>query len=299
MIKFGPSGNSNSFYEAGFTSTFETPQYLYDKGLNAFEYSFGRGANISVEKAKLLGEEFAKYGIEVSVHAPYYINFGNESEEMAAKSTVYVLSSLKRLKAFGGKRCVFHTAGAANKNREEVFRLTYSNIIKLVETVYNNGYGDMTLCPETMGKINQIGTLDEILQICGIDKIFIPCIDFGHLYARERGLFDSESDYKRIIDKIFESLGEERAKNIHIHFSKIQYGKSGEIRHLTMNDKIYGPDFEPLALVLAQYDMTPVVLSESDGTQAEDAMLMKDIYEKQIRNKKCELGIKQQSLFNN
>lgn len=278
MIKFGPSGNSDSFYQSGYKSTLEAPKYLFEMGLNAFEYSFGKGTNLTVEKAMVFGEEFRKFGIDVSVHAPYYINFANEDEEMINKSIGYILSSLKRLKAFGGKRCVFHAAAAGKKNREDAFALTLKNIYKLLEAVYENGYGDMALCPETMGKINQIGTVEEVLQLCKLDKIFIPTFDFGHINARNRGILKEKEDYKRVIDKIFDTLEEERAKNIHIHFSKIQYGNAGEIRHLTMADTIYGPDFFPLAQLLYDYKMTPVVLSESNGTQAEDALIMKNIY---------------------
>lgn len=278
MIKFGASGNSNSFYEKGYTSTSDTPKYLFDMGLNAFEYSFGRGTNLTVEKALLFGEEFAKYNIEVSVHAPYYINFANTEEENIQKSIVYVLSSLKRLKAMGGKRCVFHPSAVGKKNRAEAFDLTLINLNKLLEDVYNSDYSDMILCPETMGKINQIGTVDEILNICKMDKIFIPTFDFGHINSREQGILKTKDNYKAVIDKIFEALDEERAKNIHIHFSKIEYSLNGEIRHLTMEDNIYGPEFEPLAEVLHDYKMTPVIISESNGTQAEDAVLLKNMY---------------------
>lgn len=278
MIKFGPSGNSRSFYDMGYTTTLQTPKYLHDLGLEAFEYSFGRGNFFSMETGEAFGAEFAKYGIDVSVHAPYFINFANTEDEKIAKSIGYVLSSLKRVKAMGGKRCVFHTGSVGKKTREEAFETTLKNIEFLLAAVYQSGYGDMILCPETMGKINQIGTVDEILRICKIDKIFIPTFDFGHINSREKGLLKTKDDYKIIADKIFAALGEERAKNIHIHFSKIQYGAGGEIRHLTMEDKIYGPEFEPLAEVLWEYKMTPVVLSESDDTQTEDALKMKNIY---------------------
>jgi deoxyribonuclease-4 len=278
MIKFGPSGNSKSFYDMGLTTTLQTPKYLHDMGLEAFEYSFGRGNFFSMETGEAFGAEFAKYNIEVSVHAPYFINLANTEQDKIEKSIGYVLSSLKRVKAMGGKRCIFHVGSVGKRLREESFAETLKNTGFLLAAVYDAGYGDMILCPETMGKINQIGTVDEILQICKTDKIFIPAFDFGHINSREKGLLKTKDDYKIIIDKIFAALGEERAKNIHIHFSKIQYGAGGEIRHLTMDDTIYGPEFEPLAEVLYQYKMTPVVLSESDGTQAEDALKMKNIY---------------------
>lgn len=278
MVKFGPSGNSDSFYALGFQSTLDTPKYLSERGLDAYEYSFGRGVNLTVDKAALFSEEFKKYNIEVSVHAPYFINFANTDDEMIKKSVMYVLSSLKRLKAMGGKRCVFHPAAQGKLTRQEAFEITKRNIEKLLYSVYESGYGDMILCPETMGKINQIGTVEEVLDICKMDRIFIPTLDFGHINARGRGILKVKDDFRAVLDTVFKELGEERARSIHIHFSKIQYGGSGEVRHLTMEDQIYGPHFEPLAELLYEYRMTPVVLSESNGTQAEDAVLMKRIY---------------------
>jgi deoxyribonuclease-4 len=203
---------------------------------------------------------------------------------------MYITSSLKRLKAMGGKRCVFHMA-AGGKNRQEAFLTAKKNIEKMVAAVYDAGYGDMFLCPETMGKLNQIGTVDEVLEVCKTDKIFIPTFDFGHINARGQGILKTKGDYMAVIDKIFAELDEYRAKNIHIHFSKIKYGACGEICHVSMDDKLYGPEFEPLAEVLCEYNMTPVVLSESNGTQAEDALLMKSIYNN-VLNKGCNVPLK-------
>ncbi|NLK17925.1 MAG: TIM barrel protein [Clostridiales bacterium] len=278
MVKFGPSGNADSFYALGYQSTLDTPKYLAERGLDAYEYSFGRGVNLTVDKATLFGGEFRKHNIELSVHAPYFINFANTDDEMVKKSVSYVLSSLKRLKAMGGRRCVFHPAAQGKLTRQEAFGLTKRNIEKLLYAVYDSGYGDMILCPETMGKVNQIGTVEEVLDICKMDRIFIPTFDFGHINARGRGILKVKDDFRAILDKVFEELDEERARSIHIHFSKIQYGGSGEVRHLTMEDQVYGPHFEPLAELLYEYRMTPIVLSESNGTQAEDAMVMKRIY---------------------
>ena len=140
------------------------------------------------------------------------------------------------------------------------------------------GYENMLICPETMGKIAQIGTVAEIVEICKLDKSIYPCVDFGHINSREGGSLKTSDDYKRIIDEFIEGVGEEKAKNMHIHFSKIEYGPKGELRHLTFADRKYGPEFEPLARVLFDYQMTPHILSESAGTQSEDAKYMKMYY---------------------
>jgi deoxyribonuclease-4 len=67
-------------------------------------------------------------------------------------------------------------------------------------------------------------------------------------------------------------------KHFHVHFSKIMYGAKGEIKHLTFEDTKYGPEFLPFAEAVAELGLEPYIVSESDGTQAEDARLMKEMY---------------------
>jgi Endonuclease IV (EC 3.1.21.-) len=78
---FGPSGNSQSFYDEGHKSTTEAPEWLKKRGLDAFEYSFGRGVRIREGTAREIGNAFVKEGITLSVHAPYYINLASTDEE--------------------------------------------------------------------------------------------------------------------------------------------------------------------------------------------------------------------------
>ena len=96
MIKFGPSGNSQAFFDAGYSKSEDSAKWVKDLGLDCFEYSFGRGVNLSDGKAKQLGEIFANAGVEISVHAPYYINLANPDGEMAEKSIGYIIDSAKR-----------------------------------------------------------------------------------------------------------------------------------------------------------------------------------------------------------
>lgn len=279
MIKFGPSGNSESFYAKGLSHTEDAAKYVREMGLDCFEYSFGRGVRMSEGKAISIGEAFSEQGVEISVHAPYYINFANPSDESAQNSYNYVLDSGRALKLMGGKRCVFHSATQGKAEREDALRLTEERMKTLRDYIYLNGLNDLYFCPETMGKIAQIGTLEEVVRLCKIDDIFLPAIDFGHINAREQGSLKTVSDYKSRLEYMIGELGYERVKHFHVHFSKIQYGVKGEIRHLTFADELYGPLFEPLAIALKELKLEPYIVSESAGTQAEDALEMKHIYE--------------------
>jgi len=138
----------------------------------------------------------------------------------------------------------------------------------------------MIFCPETMGKKRQIGTADEIVSFCRVDKVFTPCVDFGHINAREGGVLKSKADFSALLSRMIDGLGYERMKHFHVHFSKIEYGASGEIRHLTFGDEVYGPRYEDFLDAVKELRLEPYVVCESAGTQAEDALKMKDYYEK-------------------
>jgi deoxyribonuclease-4 len=278
VIKFGPSGNCESFYAEGHKHTEEAAAFVKERGLDCFEYSFGRGVRMTEDKAISIGEAFQKAGVEISVHAPYFINFANPDDEMAAKSYGYVLDSAKMCKLMGGKRIVFHPAAQGKATREEAVALTAERLKILRDYIYLNDLQDMIFCPETMGKEAQIGTVEEITRFCLVDKVYTPCIDFGHINAREQGSLNTVEDYKSRLQYLIDALGYERMKHFHVHFSKIMYSVKGEIKHLTFEDEVYGPKFEPLAIALKQLGLEPYIVSESAGTQDIDALEMKRIY---------------------
>ena len=280
MIKFGPSGNCESFYAAGYSHTEEAAAFVKNMGLNCFEYSFGRGVRMTEEKARSIGAAFKREDVEISVHAPYFINFANPDDEMAQKSYGYVLDSARVLSQMGGKRVVFHPAAQGKATREDAVALTEERLKILRDYIYENEMQQLIFCPETMGKLAQIGTVEEITRFCKIDPVYTPCVDFGHVNAREQGSLKTVADYKARLQYMIDELGYERMKNFHVHFSKIMYSVKGEIKHLTFEDDVYGPEFEPLAMALKDLDLEPYIVSESSGTQAEDAKVMQDIYNK-------------------
>ena len=278
MIKFGPSGNCESFYAEGYSHTEEAAAFVKQRGLDCFEYSFGRGVRMTEDKAISIGEAFATEGVEISAHAPYFVNLANPDDEMAAKSYGYILDTAKMLKYMGGKRVVFHPAAQGKATREEAVALTEERLKILRDYIYLNDMQDMMFCPETMGKLAQIGTVEEIVRFCKIDPVFTPCVDFGHINAREQGSLKTVQNYKSRLQYMISELGYERMKHFHVHFSKIMYSAKGEIKHLTFEDDVFGPNFEPLAVALKELALEPYVVSESAGTQAEDAAYMKKVY---------------------
>ncbi len=110
-------------------------------------------------------------------------------EDKRLNSIQYLLQSAAVCRALGGKRkVIFHSrAAAASRAGEAALEKALDTMRRAVEAMDEAGFADMTLCPETMGKVGQLGTLDEVLALCGVDERITPCIDFGHLYARSQG----------------------------------------------------------------------------------------------------------------
>lgn len=281
---FGPAGNSDSFLRHVSKASVEAPKWLRGLGLDAYEYQCGKGVNIGEETAKSLGERAKQYQIALSLHAPYYINLANQDPESLNKTAGHILASCRAADWMGARRVVIHTGALMKRTRREALEITTRSLKEVITRCDGEGYGHITLCPETMGKIGQLGDLDEVLELCTLDERLIPCIDFGHLYARSLGAVQGEESMAAVLDRMEEVLGPERASRFHSHFSKIEFTpKGGEKAHLTFAQDRFGPDFAPLGRELARRGWSPVLICESAGTQAEDAIQMKQVYQSFVR----------------
>jgi len=279
MALFGPAGLADSFKTKGYKKSIQVADYLSEYGLTAFEYQAGRGVKIGTDAAKQLGGVLADKNIQVSIHAPYFISMSSVEEEKRLNSVNYILQSATALNAMGGRRVIFHSGSCGKITRREALDKAMNTMGLMMQAIDDNGLGHMTLCPETMGKVNQLGSLDEVLALCSVDKRILPCIDFGHLNARDGGIIKGKDDYLRIIDRMAEKLKDDRFMYFHSHFSKIEYTAGGEKRHLTFRDTVWGPEFEPLMDVVYENNLSPVFICESAGTQTEDALAMKKYLE--------------------
>ena len=270
---FGPGGNSESFYAEKFKSTTQAPAWLAARGLDAYEFQGGNGIMAGEATLSKIGEEAKKHGILMSVHTPYYISLSGVEEEKRLKSLNYIAQSLRAAELLGADTIVIHSGSAAKISRKEAMRLAADTLYKNAEAV---GDTPIRMGLETMGKINQLGTLEEVIELCRVAKNYHPVVDFGHLNARNIGGYFTDVDsYRRVFNTIAEGLGDEYAYNLHCHFSKIEYTSAGEKKHLTFADDVYGPAFEPLIEAIVRENIAPRIICESAGTMAEDALAMK------------------------
>ena len=275
---FGPAGNSQEFYDKGYKHTVQAMNFLHDKGLNAYEYQCGRGVNVGEKTAKEIKLEAEKWGIRLSLHAPYYISLASKEESKRKNSINYILQSAAAADLMGAERIIVHPGGLSGMERCDALNLAKETMTNAIKALDENNLSHIKICPETMGKINQLGDLDEIIDICQMDERLFPCIDFGHLNARTHGSLKTKDDIKMIFEKL-SKLGDNKLKTFHSHFSKIEYSKGGEVRHLTFEDDTFGPDYKLVLQAVYEFDLNPTFICESAGTQAMDALIMKKYYD--------------------
>ena len=273
---FGPAGNSESFYNEGFKATLQAPSWLKNRGLDAYEYQAGNGLTASDATLAAVGNKAREHGILMSLHTPYFISLSGVVEEKRLKSIDYISRSLHAAELLGADTIVIHTGSAAKISREEALALAADTLEKNLEV---NGDTSVRMGLETMGKLNQLGTLEEVIELCRRYPTYHPVVDFGHLNARNLGSYFTDRDsYRRIFDMIGLTLGDEYAYNLHCHFSKIEYTNAGEKKHLTFEDTVFGPEFDGLAEAIVREGVCPRIICESAGTMAEDALFMKNMY---------------------
>ena len=275
---FGPAGNCDSFNRA-YKGTVHAPRWLRELGLDCYEYQCGRGVNLGEDTARRIGAAAAEHGIQMSLHSPYFINLSSREPERVEKNLRYIAESCRAIDWMGGDRVVVHCGGLTGMTRQEALENTVANLAQALQMLEEQGLAHIRLCIETMGKLNVLGDAEEVFAICRSDARLLPCIDYGHLNARTQGGMNSREAMRALLDRMAAVLGEERAAAHHAHFSKIEYSKGGEVKHLTFEDAEYGPEFAPLAEELALRGWSPRIICESAGTQAEDALEMKRIYQ--------------------
>ena len=267
---FGPAGNAESF---PYKSSVDAPRWLAGLGLDCYEYQCGKGVNVGEATARKVGEAAREAGIALSLHAPYFINLANPDPDSLQKTIGYITAACQAADWMGATRVVIHSGALMKRTRREAQDIALHALKEVVAACDGAGFGHITLCPETMGKINQLGDLDEVLELCTLDERLTPCVDFGHLYARSLGADDGPEVFERMLDRVEEVLGPDRAGRFHSHFSHIEFTpKGGEKCHRTFaDDGGFGPDWTPLAQEIARRNWSPTFICESAGTQAEDA----------------------------
>ena len=264
-MRFGP---------AGYPSAGKTPEgslkYTRSLGLDALEVEFVRGARISEERAKVIGQCARDLDIRLSCHAPYFISFNSDSEETREKSVEWVVSTARAAHWLGAYTIVIHAA-SYGKTPEAALPNVIDGMRRCKDILDDEGIKDVVLGIETMGKKGQFGTLKEISAVMDSVDGVRPVLDVAHVHARGVGCLRSSEDMGDLIDEFFPLAGD----IAHFHISCIKYGDKGEISHLPLDTK--EPDLQLLADLLDGTPQDCTFICESPLIE-EDAVVFRDMF---------------------
>ncbi len=276
--RFGPAGVPPYFRELGAELT-DVPLLLRQEELDAFEYQasrWGQTPQMKQESAEQLGSEAKKNDVLLSVHGSYFVNLAGTKEVLEA-SKRRLIACATGAKWMGAYVVVFHLGYYGLAGRAKSFSDCIQALRDTVQTLVSLGLGNVKLGPETMGKHTQVGSLDEILTISETVENIQLVIDWGHLHARTGGRLATADNFRAVVEQAEKRLGTESVRNMHCHFSKIEFTRHGERRHHILDEKGFGPDFSAFAKVIVDFKMRPVVICETALLDV-DARKMREVY---------------------
>ena len=212
--RFGPAGNSEAF-SIKYKTTLQAPGYLEAMRLDHYEYQCGRGVKVSDKIAFALKDKAKEHNITLSLHAPYFISLSSLEAEKRDNSINYILQSCDAASRMGADRIVIHSGSCAKISREDALELAKDTLTRARKAAVEQGFEHIVFCPETMGKVNQLGNLTEVLELCKLDDTFLPTIDFGHLNAREFGYIKGKAEYEKMLeDSVYSTGNNARIKQV-------------------------------------------------------------------------------------
>lgn len=282
--RFGPAGTPPAFRELKRPVT-EVPEFLRNENLDAFEYQavrWGPKPQMKKEDAERLGKNAKENDVWLTMHGSYFINFCGEKQtvEASKKRLIACVTAAEWMKAHV---VVFHPGFYGRKSPKEALESCVKAMNEVIEVMHALGIKDVKLGPETMGKLSQFGSLDEILTLCEQVEQTVPVVDWAHIHAREKGKFKTIDDYGEVLDEIEKRLGSETVKNLHCHFTRVEFTDKGEKCHHIMDETDYGPDFRPLAKLIAELDLKPIIISESPILDVDSIKMRKILVEEMER----------------
>ena len=212
----------------------------------------------------------------MSVHCPYFAVLTSDKKDIVERSRERVKKSLLRAHTMGATSAVLHPGYYKGENPFEQLK---QELKKLCEWKKEEGI-KTTINPEVMGKKSQLGSVKEVLEMCSEIEGLAPCVDFGHLHARNNGMLQTKKDFRKVFEQIEEYLGGKGLKKLHCHFAPLEYNDKGEIRHRAHTEREYKPHPEPFCDLIKEFKMNPTIISESRDSQDTAALEMKAHFKK-------------------
>ncbi|MCL2642915.1 MAG: TIM barrel protein [Candidatus Bathyarchaeota archaeon] len=295
QIRFGTAGVPPTFRLLK-AKLHDVPGLLREEGLDAFEYQavrWGAKPQIKQQDAEKLGAEAKKHDIRLSMHGSYFINLAGKDEVISASKERLVAGAVAA-DWMGAYVIVFHTGFYGKFEKSYAFNSCLQALKEVSQTIKDLGL-KVKLGPETMGRKFQVGSIDEIMVICQEVEGTQLVVDWGHLHARDLGVFKKIDDIRAVAEKIESTLGSQFLQSMHCHFSKIEFSSQGERKHHPLDEPRYGPEFELLAKVLLDFKMQPTIICETPLLDI-DALKMKKIF-RQVSEGKTNVDPQQKLFF--
>lgn len=285
-IRFGVAGCPPNFWKSPYGKDgTNSPFWLARIGLDAYEVQFTHGIRMTSEKALLVGRRARAKGIALSLHAPYFVVLTSRDEQVVRNSIETLIRCLEFASYLGTSKVVFHPGPHHGEPKEAL-----EKCLKNLEIVRRNSdHRDISIYPETLGRKEYLGSLEDVVYMCKEMATLRPCIDFAHVYAREGGWPSEAEDFRKVLDYIAGELGLEGLRGLHCHFYPVEFDNKGERCHKNFKNTRYGPRFEPFLETVLEYDLRPTIISESKEAQDEDALRMKGYYLGLLNRKRLEV----------
>jgi deoxyribonuclease-4 len=249
-LRYGPSG-----LPAGPPA--EAVAWLRQQGFGACEVSFARG----YPKLPVLEElraAAAEGDVLLSVHAPLFAFPGNTDAAKRKQAASNMDHTAGLAQQLGADVVVIHPGFLLGRERDRAIAEVVEHLGEIGERLEAKG----RLVPfgvEVMGRVRELGSLEDVVEIARAVAWVRPVVDFAHLQATSDGALREPDDFRAVLDTAAGALG--TGERLHVHFSDIRYANRNEDRHVA-----YGTGSlraEPLAAALASFDRPVTVISES------------------------------------
>ncbi len=274
-LLFGPAGIPHSTSKP--VNSENGVKTVRKLGLDAMEFSFGPGVYLKEEACASIQETAKKNEVVLSAHGPYYINFNAVEDKKLYASHGYIHKAAKIVDLCGGHSVAFHAAYYMKMPTATVYNNVKKQLKELVKKLKDEG-NKVLLRPELTGKPTQWGDLNEIIKIGQeLDQV-LPCIDFGHLHARE-GRYNTYKEIRGALEALEKGLGREILDNMHIQIAGIEYTEKGERRHLNLDDSGSDLNYKDIVKVWKEFRIKGVVITETPN-QEDDALKLKKMWER-------------------
>ncbi len=271
-LLFGTGGTPLS---AAGRSSFEGVERIAELGLGAMEIEFVHGARMKAEEAQRVGSMAKAKEILLSAHGPYYVNLASLEPPKIEASHHYLLNTARACHHLGAKWFTFHSAFYQKQDKEVVYGLVKTALLKLKQSMHDEGIDDVMIRPELTGKATQFGDLDELIRLSQEVVGVLPCIDFAHAHARTGGKNNTAEEFGAIMTALEKGLGRAMLDHMYIHMSGIAYSDKGEQHHLVLEESDL--KWREILDVLREFDVKGEVVCESPNLE-EDALLMQKYY---------------------